>query len=61
MIVRRAARAVHERFRDLEDVDRQRAQAGQRRVAGAEVVERDPHPQRAQRREHRLRRRHLRD
>ena len=34
---------------DLEDVDRQRAQLAQRRVAGAEVVQRDPHPGGAQR------------
>ena len=39
----------------------QRAQAGERRVAGAEVVERDPHAERAQRGEHGLRGRHLGD
>ena len=38
---------------DLEDVERQLAQVAERRVAGAEVVERESHaqvPQRAQRR-----------
>ena len=33
---------LHERLRDLDDVERQRAQVAERRVAGAEVVEREP-------------------
>ena len=35
--------ALDERLGDLEDVERQRAQVAERRVAGPEVVEREPH------------------
>jgi hypothetical protein len=38
--------AGHEAPVHLEDVDRELAQAGQRRVAGAEVVDGQPHPER---------------
>ena len=39
---------VDERLGHLEDVDRQPLQRVQRRVAGPEVVDRDPHAERAQ-------------
>src|SRR6185312_17532740 len=35
-------------FVDLQDVDREAPQVGQRRVAGAEVVDGQPHPERLQ-------------
>ena len=43
-----AGDAVDERLGDLEDVERERVQVAQRRVAGAEVVEREPHAELAQ-------------
>ena len=43
-----AGEAVDERLGDLEDVERQRVQVAERRVAGAEVVEREPHAELAQ-------------
>src|SRR3954447_5144062 len=42
------AQPVDEGLGDLEAVERQRVQIAQRRVAGAEVVECDPDPERAQ-------------
>ena len=45
----------HERLVDLQLGDRQAPEVGQRRVAGAEVVHRQPHAERLQAVEHRLR------
>ena len=41
-LVRSVGHAGDERAVDLEDVDRELAQVAQRRVAGAEVVDREP-------------------
>src|SRR5262245_40295612 len=52
-----APEALHERAVDLQDVDREPVQVGERRVAGAEVVDRDAHAELLellQRRQHRL-------
>ena len=45
--------AVDERAVELEPVEREAAQVAERRVAGAEVVEHDPHAEAAQRGQHR--------
>jgi hypothetical protein len=39
--LRRGTKVLNERFVDLDPVDRQHAQIGQIRVAGAEIVQRD--------------------
>ena len=50
-LLRAAAHAAHERGVDLQAVDRQRGQVAQRRVAGAEVVDRQADAQVAQARQ----------
>jgi len=48
VVAGRRADPVHERLVHLEDVDREAAQIAQRRVAGAEVVDGQPHTEIAQ-------------
>jgi hypothetical protein len=43
------AEIAHEGLVDLDLVEREAAQIAQARIAGAEIIHRDPHPERAQR------------